>query len=62
MSEQPRIYRIIRYFYKSERRRNIRHNLTLSEAQVWCSRPDTKRTGVWFDGFDYERGCAPRKD
>lgn len=59
MSDE-RIYRIVRYFYKSQRKRNIRQNLTLSEAQAWCSRPDTKRAGVWFDGYDYMRGHYPK--
>lgn len=56
---EPRIYRIIRYYKISARRRVIRNNITLTEAQNHCHRPDTKGPG-WFDGYDYMRGCAPR--
>lgn len=64
---EPRCYRIIRFYkpglssnaragYKD--RRTIRSNVTLTEAQAHCSRPDTKGPG-WFDGYDYMKGCRP---
>jgi len=59
---QPRIYRIIR-FRENGTPRTIRNNVTLSEAQAHCRRPDTHgtRAGVrWFDGYDYMRGCRPK--
>ena len=57
---QPRIYRIIRYRHANRSHRTIRSNVTLTEAQAHCRRPDTKGEG-WFDGYEYMRGCAPQK-
>lgn len=57
--QAPRCYRIIRYYKKSYRRVTVRARVTLAEAQAHCSRPDTMRRGVWFDGYDYMRGCKP---
>lgn len=55
----PRCFRIIR-FYKAGGHRTIRNNVSECEAQAHCSRPDTKGNG-WFDGYDYMKGCAPKK-
>lgn len=55
---EPRIYRIIR-FYRNGRPRTLRNNVTLTDAQAHCERDDTRREGVWFDGYDYMRGCRP---
>jgi len=47
-------YTIIR-FYKSRRKREIiRRGLTLKQARKWCSRPDTRKEGKWFDGYQNE--------
>lgn len=61
---QARCYRIIR-FWGDKRPRTIRQYMTRKECQAHCSRPDSTGTrgGVqWFDGFDYMRGCAPRRE
>jgi hypothetical protein len=58
---EPRIYRIIRYTERGTRR-NIRKNVTLTEARNHCSKPETRgvRAGVrWFDGFEYMPNCRP---
>jgi len=58
---EPRIYRIIRFTERGTRR-NIRKNVTLTEAQNHCSKPETRgvRAGVrWFDGYEYMPGCRP---
>ena len=54
-TDNPRIYRIIRYRQDGYTRRTIRSGVTLGEAQEHCSRADTKGDG-WFDGYDYIRG------
>lgn len=59
---EPRIYRIIR-FREHGRRRVIRNNVTLTEAQAHCSREDThgfNRGSRWFDGYDYMPGYEVR--
>ena len=43
-------YNIIR-FYKKGRKKIILRNLYLSEAQAYCRRDDTRKAGVWFDGY-----------
>lgn len=58
-AEEPRCFKIVRYYYASGRRRVIRHNVTEKVAQLHCGDPRTKKQGVWFDGYDYERGCKP---
>lgn len=59
---EPHCYRIIRFFYKSGGRRTVKAHVTKGEAQAHCSRPDTKKPGVWFDGWDYMPGCSPKED
>lgn len=52
---EPRIYRIIRSYVSGRAPRTIKTGLTLSEARAHCSRPDTHKAGVWFDGYDRMR-------
>lgn len=58
---EPRCFRIIRFYHPSINRkpRTIKSSLTEAEAQAHCSRPDTRKEGVYFDGYDYMKGCRP---
>jgi len=49
-------YRIVRFFRVSARRKIIAVGLTRGQAMEHCSRPDTSRAGVWFDGFEVMPG------
>ena len=59
-AEDPRIYKIVRYYKQTGRRRVIHKNVTLSTAQLHCRDPRTMKAGVYFDGYDYMPGCAPK--
>ncbi len=64
MADQGR-YKIVRYYFRTERRVTIKTNLTIEEAQAQCKDPESssktccksaanKRTriyGEWFDGY-----------
>jgi hypothetical protein len=54
MNEEPKCYRIRRYF-RSGRKRTIHSNVTLAVAQLHCSDKRTK-SGGWFDGYDFQPG------
>lgn len=60
------MYKIVRVYRDSYKKRTIAKNLTLEEAQAHCRNPETssskcttpkakaitKRNGPWFDSFD----------
>jgi hypothetical protein len=59
------MYVIIRHFFRSNRKLEIRRFKLLSDAQAWCRDPETssstcqkgpglartRRCGKWFDGY-----------
>ena len=51
-TESPILYRIIRYYRVSGRRKVIHRGVTLQVAQLHCNDPRTSRKGVWFDGYE----------
>lgn len=61
ISPDLRCFRIVRFYHPSLNRgpRTIRSGLTRAEAQAHCRRPDTRKEGVYFDGFDYVKGIKP---
>lgn len=58
-------YRIVRHFFRSNRKVTVFDRLTLAEAQEHCRNPEsssrtatskegkarTRKSGPWFDGF-----------
>ncbi len=56
---EPRCFKIVRFYRDGRTSRTIKSNVTESEAQAHCHRPDTRKEGVYFDGYDYMKGCHP---
>ena len=48
----PKRYNVVRMFKVSGRRRIIRRGLLLEDARAHCSRDDTHKAGVFFDGYE----------
>ena len=57
----PRCFRIVRFYHPrlGRKPRTIKTGLTEDEAQAHCSREDTSKQGVCFDGYDYMKGTKP---
>ena len=47
------LYKIIR-FVRDGTNKVIKRGLTLMQAQEHCKREDTRKEGVWFDGYTEE--------
>ena len=47
-------YKIVRFFHNDKPKRIMQTGLTLEEAQEHCSREDTHKEGIWFDGYTKE--------
>lgn len=55
----PRCFRIVRFYHPrlDRRPRTLKTGLTEAEAQAHCRRPDTRKEGVYFDGYDSMKGA-----
>jgi hypothetical protein len=54
MNQENKLYNIVRFFH-SGRKRKIHKNVSLTVAQLHCRDPRTRKSGVWFDGYEEVR-------
>ena len=47
-------YKIIRMYRSGRKAKVIERGLTLEEVQTHCRKPETRKEGVWFDGYEKE--------
>jgi hypothetical protein len=47
-------YKIVRFYYDGRKKRTIKTGLTLEQAQIHCADPETRKEGVWFDGYQHK--------
>ena len=48
-----KLYNIVRFYSKEGKPSKIvKRGVTLKEAQEHCQRDDTRKAGVWFDGYN----------
>ncbi len=48
-------YKIIRFYDPSQNKRTIKTGLTLEQARAHCNDPETRKEGVYFDGFEKQK-------
>lgn len=54
-AEDMNTYKVIRFYQDPDKSpHTIKRGLTLEEAQEHCRRPDTRKEGEWFDGYESE--------
>ena len=46
------LFNIVRFYYDSNKKsRVMQKGLSLEEAKEHCNNPNTRKEGVWFDGY-----------
>jgi len=51
-SQMTKKYKIVRMWKLDKKDKIIKRGLTLEEAQAHCKDPNTRKAGVWFDGYE----------
>jgi len=50
-------YKIVRYFAPSQKKKSrvVKTGLSLTDARKHCNDPNSRKDGVYFDGYTKER-------